>query len=115
MFASIVWPKGRPPTDKPDCGFNNELCEWLTNGKEALYNWRYDLSRAQRPDDFSCRCDPDITLLTLLVAFPLIGVLAVSCIGILVWQKLGLQSRLDDSYWWLINYSDITIIRESPV
>lgn len=36
MFASVVWSKGIPPTDKPDCGFNNELCEWLTNGKEAL-------------------------------------------------------------------------------
>uniref|UniRef100_A0A665VE64 Guanylate cyclase n=1 Tax=Echeneis naucrates TaxID=173247 RepID=A0A665VE64_ECHNA len=34
QFASVVWPKGRPP-DKPECGFNNELCEWLTNGKEV--------------------------------------------------------------------------------
>lgn len=33
MFASVVWPKGRPPSDKPECGFNNELCEWLTNGR----------------------------------------------------------------------------------
>ncbi|TKS89508.1 Guanylate cyclase 2G [Collichthys lucidus] len=84
-FASVVWPKGRPPSDKPECGFNNELCEWLNN---------------------------DIALLALLVTFPVIGILAVLCIGILVLQKLRLQTSLDDSCWWLINYSDITIIRE---
>ncbi|XP_068162276.1 guanylate cyclase 2G [Antennarius striatus] len=84
-FASVVWPKGRPPPDIPDCGFNNELCEWMSN---------------------------DITLLILLVAFPVIGVLAVLCIGILILQKFRLQMRLDDSCWWLINYSDISIIRE---
>lgn len=59
--------------------------------------------------------DSDIALLTLLVAFPLMGVLAVFCIGLLVLQKLRLQTRLDDSSWWLINYSDITIIREARV
>ncbi|XP_074519022.1 guanylate cyclase 2G [Halichoeres trimaculatus] len=85
LFSSVVWPKGRPPLDKPECGFNNELCEWLTN---------------------------DIALLALLVTFPIIGVLSVLCIGVLVLQKLRLQTRLDDSYWWMINYSDITIIRE---
>ncbi|XP_041672123.1 guanylate cyclase 2G [Cheilinus undulatus] len=85
MFSSMVWPKGRPPTDNPECGFNNELCEWLIN---------------------------DIALLALLVAFPIIGLLAVLCIGILILQKLRLQTRLDDSCWWLINYSDITIIKE---
>uniref|UniRef100_A0A671Y3I6 Guanylate cyclase n=1 Tax=Sparus aurata TaxID=8175 RepID=A0A671Y3I6_SPAAU len=87
-FASVVWPKGRPPSDKPECGFNNELCEWLTN---------------------------DIALMALLVTFPVIGVLSVLCIGILILQKLRLQTKLDDSYWWLINYSDITIIRDSQV
>uniref|UniRef100_A0A668AS63 Guanylate cyclase n=1 Tax=Myripristis murdjan TaxID=586833 RepID=A0A668AS63_9TELE len=30
-FASVVWPKGKPPSDNPECGFNNELCEWLLN------------------------------------------------------------------------------------
>ncbi|XP_040885398.1 guanylate cyclase 2G [Toxotes jaculatrix] len=85
MFASVVWPKGRPPSDKPECGFNNELCEWLIN---------------------------EIALLSLLVTFPVIGVLAVLCIGVLILQKFRLQTRLDDSCWWLINYSDITIIRE---
>lgn len=33
MFASVVWPKGKPPTDIPECGFNGEFCQWLTNGK----------------------------------------------------------------------------------
>ncbi|KAM7381250.1 hypothetical protein PAMA_012207 [Pampus argenteus] len=85
MFGSVVWPKGRPPSDNPECGFNNELCEWLLN---------------------------DITLLALLVTFPVIGMIAVMCIGILTLQKLRLKTRLDNSCWWLINYSDITIIRE---
>ncbi|XP_029384215.1 guanylate cyclase 2G [Echeneis naucrates] len=84
QFASVVWPKGRPP-DKPECGFNNELCEWLTN---------------------------EITLLALLVTLPVVGVLAVLGIGILLQQKFQLQTRLDDSCWWLINYSDIAVIRE---
>eukprot|EP00064_Thunnus_orientalis_P010868 superscaffoldBa00001514_g10897 len=84
MFDSVVWPKGRP-SDNPECGFNNELCEWLIN---------------------------DIALLALLVTFPIIGGLAVLCIWVLILQKLRLQTRLDDSCWWLINYSDIAIIRE---
>uniref|UniRef100_A0A3B4AL70 Guanylate cyclase n=1 Tax=Periophthalmus magnuspinnatus TaxID=409849 RepID=A0A3B4AL70_9GOBI len=84
MFHSMIWPKGKPPSDNPECGFNNELCEWLTN----------------------------IALLTLLVSFPFIGVVAVLCIGVLVLQKLRLQTKLDDSCWWLISYNDITIIRE---
>ncbi|XP_075896627.1 guanylate cyclase 2G [Nelusetta ayraudi] len=87
-LGSVLWPKGRPPTDKPACGFNNERCRWLSS---------------------------DVTLLTLLVTFPLVGLLALLGIGVLLWQKVGLQSRLDDSYWWLISYSDITILRESPV
>ncbi|XP_029977660.1 guanylate cyclase 2G [Sphaeramia orbicularis] len=85
MFSSVIWPKGKPPSDKPECGFNNELCEWLIN---------------------------DIALLGLLVTLPVIGVLAVLCIGILFLQKLRLQTKLDDSCWWLISYSDIMIIRE---
>ncbi|XP_035853753.1 guanylate cyclase 2G [Sander lucioperca] len=85
MFASVVWPRGRPPSDKPECGFNNELCEWLIN---------------------------DITLLALLVTFPIIGLLAVLCIGVLTLQKLRLKLRLGDSCWWLIDYSNITVIRD---
>lgn len=61
------------------------------------------------------RWHADIALLALLVTFPVIGVLSVLCIGILILQKLRLQTRLDDSCWWLINYSDITIIRDSQV
>uniref|UniRef100_A0A3Q1GDL6 Guanylate cyclase n=1 Tax=Acanthochromis polyacanthus TaxID=80966 RepID=A0A3Q1GDL6_9TELE len=84
MFSSMVWPKGKPPSDIPECGFNNELCEWLTN----------------------------LALLALLVIFPVIGVVAVLLIGVLMLQKLRLQTKLDDSCWWMISYSDITIIRE---
>uniref|UniRef100_A0A3B4X5A2 Guanylate cyclase n=1 Tax=Seriola lalandi dorsalis TaxID=1841481 RepID=A0A3B4X5A2_SERLL len=39
MFASVVWPKGRPPSDKPECGFNNEACEWLISGKLSTSFW----------------------------------------------------------------------------
>uniref|UniRef100_A0A3Q3DDF4 Guanylate cyclase n=1 Tax=Hippocampus comes TaxID=109280 RepID=A0A3Q3DDF4_HIPCM len=85
MFTAVTWPKGRPPSDNPECGFNNELCEWLSN----------------------------IILLGLLVTFPVIGVLAVLGIGVLVLQKLRLQTSLEDSRWWLIDYGDITIIREA--
>uniref|UniRef100_A0A3Q1AK29 Guanylate cyclase n=2 Tax=Amphiprion ocellaris TaxID=80972 RepID=A0A3Q1AK29_AMPOC len=85
MFSSMVWPKGKPPSDTPECGFNNELCEWLTN---------------------------DLALLALLITFPVIGVVAVLLIGVLMLQKLRLQTKLDDSCWWMISYSDITIIRE---
>uniref|UniRef100_A0A8C4NMB4 Guanylate cyclase n=1 Tax=Dicentrarchus labrax TaxID=13489 RepID=A0A8C4NMB4_DICLA len=74
-FASVVWPKGRPPSDKPECGFNNEQCEWLVNGKGTVEK-------------------------------------TVLCIGVLILQKFRLQTRLGDSCWWLITYSDITIIRE---
>lgn len=127
MFASVVWPKGRPPSDNPECGFNNELCKWLINGNTCEkiiliqpHQWSHFPFRLTLRSSYNhlhnlCGCDTDITLLTLLVTFPVIGVLAVLCIGVLVLQKLRLQTRLDDSCWWLINYSDIDIIRESPV
>ncbi|XP_052468099.1 guanylate cyclase 2G [Carassius gibelio] len=84
-FSNIVWQNGKPPLDNPPCGFNNELCEWLEN---------------------------EISLLVLLVALPVLGVAAVALITLLTLQKTRLQSRLDESSWWLINYSDITILRE---
>lgn len=138
MFSSVVWPKGKPPTDNPECGFNNELCEWLLNGKVSLMisaplllNYSTILYKIlvyiQTPISswFSGKADifyhslvwrdADIALLALLVSFPVIGILAVFCIGMLVLQKLRLQNRLDDSCWWLISYSDITIIREPSV
>ncbi|XP_016122743.1 guanylate cyclase 2G, partial [Sinocyclocheilus grahami] len=84
-FSNIVWQNGKPPLDNPPCGFDNELCEWLDN---------------------------EISLLVLLVALPVLGVAAVALITLLTLQKTRLQSRLDESNWWLINYSDITILRE---
>uniref|UniRef100_A0A8C0YM55 Guanylate cyclase n=1 Tax=Cyprinus carpio carpio TaxID=630221 RepID=A0A8C0YM55_CYPCA len=84
-FSNIVWQNGKPPLDNPPCGFDNELCEWLEN---------------------------EISLLVLLVALPVLGVAAVALITLLTLQKTRLQSRLDESSWWLINYSDITILRE---
>ena len=56
-----------------------------------------------------CRC------LALLVALPCIGVVTVLCVGMLVLQKLRLQTRLDDNCWWLVKYSDIVIIKEPKV
>uniref|UniRef100_A0A3Q3QIA6 Guanylate cyclase n=1 Tax=Monopterus albus TaxID=43700 RepID=A0A3Q3QIA6_MONAL len=57
----------------------------------------------------------DIALLGLLVALPVVGMLALLSIGVLILQRFRLQTRLDDSCWWLINYSDITIIKEPSV
>uniref|UniRef100_A0AAY5L2I8 Guanylate cyclase n=1 Tax=Esox lucius TaxID=8010 RepID=A0AAY5L2I8_ESOLU len=57
----------------------------------------------------------DISLVILLVLSPLIGVLAIVLIGFLMLQKLRLQTRLNDSCWWIINYSDITIVKEPKV
>uniref|UniRef100_A0A3Q1F1T0 Guanylate cyclase n=1 Tax=Acanthochromis polyacanthus TaxID=80966 RepID=A0A3Q1F1T0_9TELE len=85
MFSSMVWPKGKPPSDIPECGFNNELCEWLTNGKPTsgfIFPSRpptLDLTPSYKP------------------------------------TQLRLQTKLDDSCWWMISYSDITIIREPSV
>ncbi|KAI4872797.1 hypothetical protein NFI96_016122 [Prochilodus magdalenae] len=84
-FASVVWPAGKLPTDNPECGFDNELCEWLNN---------------------------EIYMVVLLVAVPLLGVIALMFITLLTVQKIRLQTKLDDNNWWLINYSDITIIKE---
>uniref|UniRef100_A0A8C6Q0J9 Guanylate cyclase n=1 Tax=Nothobranchius furzeri TaxID=105023 RepID=A0A8C6Q0J9_NOTFU len=36
MYASVVWPKGKPPSDIPECGFSGELCEWLSSGKATM-------------------------------------------------------------------------------
>ncbi|KAG1954993.1 atrial natriuretic peptide receptor [Pimephales promelas] len=84
-FSNIVWQNGKPPPDNPACGFDNELCEWLEN---------------------------DVSLLALLVALPVLGLAAVAFITLLTLQKIRLQSRLEESNWWLIDYSDITILRE---
>lgn len=51
----------------------------------------------------------------MFVAMPLLGVLAVILITFLTLQKTRLQTKLDDSNWWLINYSDITILAEPKV
>lgn len=59
--------------------------------------------------------DVEIYLVSLLVAMPLFGVLAVILITLLTLQKTRLQTKLDDSNWWLIDYSDITILTEPKV
>lgn len=51
----------------------------------------------------------------MLVTFPVIGIVAILWIGVLMLQKFRLQTRLEDSSWWMINFSDITIIREPSV
>lgn len=122
MFASVIWPKGKPPSDVPECGFNDELCERLTSGEAQfrtetykriintyIYYFQLKIIRA------IIFVDTEIALLAVLVTFPLIGVVAVLWIGVLMLQKFRLQMRLDDSNWWIINYSDITIIREPSV
>lgn len=59
--------------------------------------------------------DVEIYLVSLLVTMPLFGVLGVILITLLTLQKTRLQTKLDDSNWWLINYSDITILSEPKV
>lgn len=59
--------------------------------------------------------DVEIYLVSLLVTMPLFGVLGVILITLLTLQKTRLQTKLDDSNWWLINYSDITILSEHKV
>ncbi|CDQ63599.1 unnamed protein product [Oncorhynchus mykiss] len=54
----------------------------------------------------------DISLVILLVVSPLIGVSALVFIGLLMLQKFRLQTRLDGSCWCIINYNEITIIKE---
>jgi len=63
----------------------------------------------------SCHSIPDVSLLALLVALPVLGLAAVAFITLLTLQKIRLQSRLEESNWWLIDYSDITILREPKV
>ncbi|XP_053496401.1 guanylate cyclase 2G [Ictalurus furcatus] len=84
-FSTVIWPTGKIPTDNPECGFDNELCEWLNS---------------------------EIYLVSLLVVMPLFGVLAVILITFLTLQKTRLQTKLEDSNWWLIDYNDITILIE---
>uniref|UniRef100_A0A3B3R695 Guanylate cyclase n=1 Tax=Paramormyrops kingsleyae TaxID=1676925 RepID=A0A3B3R695_9TELE len=84
-FPLILWPNGEPPTDYPACGFNNEVCEWLFQ----------------------------ISLIFLLVALPILVLSAVLLMSVLLVQKCRLQTRLDGACWWRIQYSDITIIKES--
>lgn len=59
--------------------------------------------------------DSEIYIVVLLVAVPLFGVAALIFITLLTMQKIRLQTRLDDNNWWLIDYSDITIIKEAKV
>ncbi|XP_064169836.1 guanylate cyclase 2G [Anguilla rostrata] len=85
LYHFVAWPKGGPPKDKPNCGFDNELCEWVYQ---------------------------DVTFVILLVALPLLMLSALAFITFLTCQKLRLQDRLDDANWWRINYNDIVIINE---
>ncbi|XP_031438473.2 guanylate cyclase 2G [Clupea harengus] len=84
-FTSVFWPMGKPPTDDPLCGFDNELCEWLYSDK---------------------------VMVILLVLLPLVGGAALLFITVLTLQKVRLQGRLVDARWWQINHSDITTIKE---
>ncbi|XP_062860017.1 guanylate cyclase 2G [Trichomycterus rosablanca] len=85
-FSTVSWPTGKTPMDKPECGFDNELCEWISS---------------------------EIYLIAMLVTMPLLGVLAVVLITFLTLQKTRLKTKLDDSNWWLIDFSDITILMEA--
>uniref|UniRef100_A0A8C1I7X9 Guanylate cyclase n=1 Tax=Cyprinus carpio TaxID=7962 RepID=A0A8C1I7X9_CYPCA len=73
----------------------------------------YNLQQTETVTKFVSVLDFDnISLLVLLVALPVLGVAAVALITLLTLQKTRLLSRLDESNWWLINYNEITILRE---
>lgn len=120
----MIWPTGKIPTDNPECGFDNELCEWLNSGIALLYSKFYTstskiidegLNDCVLIDSILFFADVEIYLVSLLVVMPLFGVLAVILITFLTLQKTRLQTKLEDSNWWLIDYSDITILMEPKV
>ncbi|TNN84804.1 Guanylate cyclase 2G [Liparis tanakae] len=86
------------------------LKEVLKEGKDP-HDGRQLLQRLRHRNNIRFN---DIALLAVLVTFPVVGVLAVLGIGVLVLQKFRLQTKLDDSSWWLISYSDITVVKEHP-
>nr|XP_015202921.1 PREDICTED: guanylate cyclase 2G-like [Lepisosteus oculatus] len=83
-FSYISWPSGRPSADKPDCGFDNELCGLLIN---------------------------DLSVLILVVILLVTAFFGASFITLLMVQKYRLKTRLGDA-WWHINYNDITIVKD---
>ncbi|XP_039592202.1 guanylate cyclase 2G [Polypterus senegalus] len=84
-FSLIYWPNGRPTKDKPDCGFNNELCEAAANNMSV------------------------ISLILILLVAVSAGTI---CVIILVVQKAKLRKEVDDT-WWRISYNNISIIKNA--
>ncbi|XP_041065791.1 guanylate cyclase 2G [Carcharodon carcharias] len=83
-FAYISWLSGTPVKDYPDCGFYNELCEFLVN------------------DNF----------VVILVAVLVMAFVAAAFIAYLMAQKCKSLNQ-DQDIWWKIRYEDITILKEN--
>uniref|UniRef100_A0A8C1EGF3 Guanylate cyclase n=1 Tax=Cyprinus carpio carpio TaxID=630221 RepID=A0A8C1EGF3_CYPCA len=99
-FVSVLDFDSNSKTIKPTSRFSNIVWQ---NGKPPLDNppCGFDNELCEWLENGNC---------TFLNArYPLA---AVALITLLTLQKTRLQSRLDESSWWLINYSDITILRE---
>uniref|UniRef100_A0A671NDF3 Guanylate cyclase n=1 Tax=Sinocyclocheilus anshuiensis TaxID=1608454 RepID=A0A671NDF3_9TELE len=88
-FVSVLDFDSNSKTIKPTSRFSNIVWQ---NGKPPL-------------DNPPCGLDNELCECTVFF-------LSVALITLLTLQKTRLQSRLDESNWWLINYSDITILRE---
>ncbi|KAM4636502.1 guanylate cyclase 2G-like [Discoglossus pictus] len=85
-FVYISWPGNTKPKDKPDCGFNNELCKTATTNTSV------------------------IALIATLLVTAAGGLLFVFY---LLFQKGKLRKQFDSDTWWQIKYEDITILKDN--
>uniref|UniRef100_A0A3P9GYU3 Guanylate cyclase n=1 Tax=Oryzias latipes TaxID=8090 RepID=A0A3P9GYU3_ORYLA len=119
MGLKEVLKDGKDPYDGRQLLFNvlfagaSGLVHFDEEGERYLDYSIYDLQHVEDKTKFVPILHfENITMLAVLVTFPFIGVVGILFIGVLMLQKFKLQTRLDDSCWWIINYSEITIIRD---
>ncbi|XP_064419191.1 guanylate cyclase 2G [Latimeria chalumnae] len=87
-FSYISWLGGTPPKDRPECGYNNELCVQSSINSSI------------------------VILIVVLLTTTLFAILLVVFLTV---QKRRLQKQLHDDTWWRIDYTDITIVKENKV
>ncbi|XP_075467984.1 guanylate cyclase 2G-like isoform X2 [Ascaphus truei] len=86
-FPLISWPGTTRPKDRPDCGFDNELCNTATS---------------------------NIPVIALIVTLLLTATGGVLFVAFLIIQKSKLKKKqFDNDSWWQINYDDITILKDN--
>ncbi|XP_053548969.1 guanylate cyclase 2G-like [Bombina bombina] len=85
-ISNINWPGNIAPKDRPDCGFDNDLCRKATSNI------------------------PVIALIVTLLVTAMGGIVFVAFLFI---QKTKLRKQYDDDNWWQIKYDDITILKDN--